>query len=130
MDHHDSEDLLAPNSTSSTASERALIISTPGVSSGLLSHADGSVLLPEALPKLTALSWQEIRLALMLEAAHTPRRYLKRDRSEEPDARGAANDGIKRREHQDADTRHSAGSTSLLFNHGMLTMKEAKIATT
>jgi hypothetical protein len=34
---------------------------------GLLSHADGSGLLPEALPKLTALSWEEIRLALMLD---------------------------------------------------------------
>jgi hypothetical protein len=33
---------------------------------GLLSHADGSGLLPEARPKLTALSWEEIRLALML----------------------------------------------------------------
>src|SRR6476659_5161740 len=32
---------------------------------GLLSHADGSGLLPEARPKLTALSWEEIRLALM-----------------------------------------------------------------
>jgi DNA invertase Pin-like site-specific DNA recombinase len=31
----------------------------------LLSHADGSGLLPEARPKLTALSWEEIRLALM-----------------------------------------------------------------
>ena len=40
---------------------------------GLLSHADGSgllpVLLPEARPKLTALSWEEIRLALMLTSA-------------------------------------------------------------
>jgi len=36
---------------------------------GLLSHADGSGLLPEARPKLTALSWEEIRLALMLESA-------------------------------------------------------------
>ena len=34
---------------------------------GLLSHADGSGLLPEARPKLTALSWEEIRLALMLD---------------------------------------------------------------
>jgi hypothetical protein len=34
---------------------------------GLLSHADGSGLLPEAGPKLTALSWEEIRLALMLD---------------------------------------------------------------
>ena len=34
---------------------------------GLLSHADGSRLLPEARPKLTALSWEEIRLALMLD---------------------------------------------------------------
>ena len=34
---------------------------------GLLSHADGSGLLPEARPKLTALSWKEIRLALMLD---------------------------------------------------------------
>ena len=33
----------------------------------LLSHADGSGLLPEARPKLTALSWEEIRLALMLD---------------------------------------------------------------
>src|SRR6476660_9330931 len=34
---------------------------------GLLSHADGSGLFPEARPKLTALSWQEIRLALTLD---------------------------------------------------------------
>ena len=34
---------------------------------GLLSHADGSGLLPEACPKLTALSWEEIRLALRLD---------------------------------------------------------------
>jgi hypothetical protein len=34
---------------------------------GLLSHADGSGLLPEARPKLPALSWEEIRLALMLD---------------------------------------------------------------
>ena len=34
---------------------------------GLLSHADGSGLLPEARPKLTDLSWDEIRLALMLD---------------------------------------------------------------
>ncbi len=34
---------------------------------GLLSHADGSGLLPEARTKLTALSWKEIRLALMLD---------------------------------------------------------------
>ena len=34
---------------------------------GLLSHADGSGLLPEARPKLTALSWKEVRLALMLD---------------------------------------------------------------
>jgi hypothetical protein len=34
---------------------------------GLLSHADGSGLFPEARPKLTALSWDEIRLALMLD---------------------------------------------------------------
>jgi hypothetical protein len=34
---------------------------------GLLSHADGSGLLPEARPKLTALSWEEIRLTLMLD---------------------------------------------------------------
>ena len=34
---------------------------------GLLSHADGSGLFPEARPKLTALSWEEIRLALMLD---------------------------------------------------------------
>jgi hypothetical protein len=34
---------------------------------GLLSHADGSGLLPEARPKLTALSWEQIRLALMLD---------------------------------------------------------------
>jgi len=33
---------------------------------GLLSHADGSGLFPEARPKLTALSWEDIRLALML----------------------------------------------------------------
>jgi hypothetical protein len=33
---------------------------------GLLSHADGSGVLPEARPKLT-LSWEEIRLALMLD---------------------------------------------------------------
>jgi hypothetical protein len=36
---------------------------------GLLSHADGSGLLPEARPKLTALSWEEIRLALMLDVS-------------------------------------------------------------
>ena len=36
---------------------------------GLLSHADGSGLLPEARPNLTALSWEEIRLALMLASA-------------------------------------------------------------
>jgi hypothetical protein len=34
---------------------------------GLLSHADGLGLLPEARPKLTAPSWEEIRLALMLD---------------------------------------------------------------
>ena len=34
---------------------------------GLLSHADGSGLFPEARPKLTALSWEEIRLALMVD---------------------------------------------------------------
>ena len=34
---------------------------------GLLSNADGSGLFPEARPKLTALSWEEIRLALMLD---------------------------------------------------------------
>ena len=34
---------------------------------GLLSHADGSGLFPEARPMLTALSWEEIRLALMLD---------------------------------------------------------------
>jgi len=34
---------------------------------GLLSHADGSGLFPEARPKLAALSWEEIRLALMLD---------------------------------------------------------------
>jgi hypothetical protein len=34
---------------------------------GLLSRADGSGLLPEARPKLTALCWEEIRLALMLD---------------------------------------------------------------
>ena len=34
---------------------------------GLLSHGDGSGLLPEARPKLTAFSWEEIRLALMLD---------------------------------------------------------------
>ena len=34
---------------------------------GLLSHADGSGLLPEARPKLTAFSWEEIRVALMLD---------------------------------------------------------------
>jgi hypothetical protein len=34
---------------------------------GLLSHANGSGLLPEARPKLTGLSWEEIRLALMLD---------------------------------------------------------------
>jgi hypothetical protein len=32
---------------------------------GLLSHADGSGLQPEVRPKLTALSWEEICLALM-----------------------------------------------------------------
>ena len=34
---------------------------------GLLSHADGSGLFPETRPKLTALCWEEIRLALMLD---------------------------------------------------------------
>jgi hypothetical protein len=34
---------------------------------GLLSHADGSGLFPEARQKLTALSWEDIRLALMLD---------------------------------------------------------------
>jgi hypothetical protein len=34
---------------------------------GLLSHADGSGLFPEACSKLIALSWEEIRLALMLD---------------------------------------------------------------
>ena len=34
---------------------------------GLLSHADGSGLFPETRPKLTALSWEDIRLALMLD---------------------------------------------------------------
>jgi hypothetical protein len=34
---------------------------------GLLSHADGSGLFPEARPKLTGLSWEEIHLALMLD---------------------------------------------------------------
>ena len=34
---------------------------------GLLSHADGSRLFPEARSKLIALSWEEIRLALMLD---------------------------------------------------------------
>jgi hypothetical protein len=34
---------------------------------GLLSHADGSELFPETRLKLTALSWDEIRLALMLD---------------------------------------------------------------
>src|SRR6266436_1479194 len=34
---------------------------------GLLSHADGSGLLPEARPKLTALSWDEIHAVLMLD---------------------------------------------------------------
>ena len=41
---------------------------------GLLSHADGSGLLPEARPKLTALSWQEIRLALQF----SPEQFLVR----------------------------------------------------
>ena len=34
---------------------------------GLLSHADGSGLFPVARPMLTALSWEKIRLALMLD---------------------------------------------------------------
>jgi hypothetical protein len=34
---------------------------------GLLSHANGSGLFPEARSKLIALSWEEIRLALMLD---------------------------------------------------------------
>jgi hypothetical protein len=44
---------------------------------GLLSHADGSGLLPEARPKLTALSWEEIRLALMAYPPHglTPEHF-------------------------------------------------------
>jgi hypothetical protein len=34
---------------------------------GLLSHADGTGLLPEVRPKLIDLSWEEIRLALTLD---------------------------------------------------------------
>ena len=34
---------------------------------GILSHADGSGLFPEGRPKLTALSWEDIRLALTLD---------------------------------------------------------------
>ena len=46
---------------------RYVLVAFNDRSVGLLSHADGSGLLPEARPKLTALSWEEIRLALMLD---------------------------------------------------------------
>ena len=49
---------------------------------GLLSHADGSGLLPEARPKLTALSWEEIRLALMLQ--EEPSRFSPREDTIKP----------------------------------------------
>jgi hypothetical protein len=48
----------------------------------LLSHADGSGLLPEARPKLTALSWEEIRLALMLQ--EEPSRFSPREDTIKP----------------------------------------------
>ena len=47
-------DCLRPGSDGNTASNRLLV-------------ADGSGLFPEARPKLAALSWEEIRLALMLD---------------------------------------------------------------
>jgi hypothetical protein len=46
---------------------RYVLVAFGDRSVGLLSHADGSGLLPEARPKLTSLSWEEIRLALMLD---------------------------------------------------------------
>ena len=46
---------------------RYVLVAFNDRSVGLLSHADGSGLLPGARPKLTALSWEEIRLALMLD---------------------------------------------------------------
>ena len=46
---------------------RYVLVAFNDRSVGLLSHADGSGLLPEARPKLTAFSWEEIRLALMLD---------------------------------------------------------------
>ena len=46
---------------------RYILIAFDDRTVGLLSHADGSGLLPEARPKLTDLSWDEIRLALMLD---------------------------------------------------------------
>jgi hypothetical protein len=46
---------------------RYVLVAFNDRSVGLLSHADGSGRLPEARPKLTAFSWEEIRLALMLD---------------------------------------------------------------
>ena len=55
------------NSDQLQAQSAAVRVAFNDRSVGLLSHADGSGLLPEARPKLTALSWEEIRLALMLD---------------------------------------------------------------
>jgi hypothetical protein len=46
---------------------RYVVIAFDDRTVGLLSHADGSGLLPDARPKLTELSCGEIRLALMLD---------------------------------------------------------------
>ena len=46
---------------------RYVLVVFTGRPAGLLSHADGSGLFPEASPKLIPLSWGEIRLALMLD---------------------------------------------------------------
>jgi len=46
---------------------RYVLVAFDDSPAGLLSHADGSGLFPEARPKLTALSWEQIRLALMLD---------------------------------------------------------------
>ena len=68
MDHHDSEDLLAPKHLLNGIRKGVDNLDAWCFLRSLhLSHADGSGLLPEALPKLTALSWEEIRLALILD---------------------------------------------------------------
>jgi hypothetical protein len=46
---------------------------------GLLSHADGSGLFPEARSKLIVLSWEEIRLTLMLDIVGARRRVQDRN---------------------------------------------------